>query len=331
MLRMEKNSLFGSYVVAFRKSFTNTMKTLPFIILLFAGFVFSFKIRSNNGVTFLSNTKFLDSLNIAKMTNMIIGGYELGEMGLNETGLANEISNFFIYFIFLILMTIISVNLLTGIAIGELESVLKEAEIFNIQQRIAYCLRIQKIMNGIETRLKRIFKCLKKVQVLNKLMVFENDGNGKNGVRKNQSLIKKILKWFRRNSQPEIEFLESDEKDLGEYLNEAEYNSRVHQDYISTKMSENEYKLISISESIENQSVEHMRKINDIDLSVAKNEKQLAEVTERFVEMNKKILTWEESIDDRFVELNRKYSNLEEKLASFDKNLLQILDLISKK
>ena len=134
MLRMEKNSLFGSYVVAFRKSFTNTMKTLPFIILLFAGFVFSFKIRSNNGVTFLSNSKFLGSLNIAKMTNMIIGGYELGEMGLNETGLANEISNFFIYFIFLILMTIISVNLLTGIAIGELESVLKEAEIFNIQQ-----------------------------------------------------------------------------------------------------------------------------------------------------------------------------------------------------
>ena len=118
---------------------------------------------------------------------------------------------------------------------------------------------------------------------------------------------------------------------MGEYLSEAEYNARVHQDYISTKMSENEYKLISISESIENQSVEHMKKINDIDLSVAKNEKQLAEVTERFVEMNKKILAWEESIDDRFVELSRKYSNLEEKLASFDKNLLQILDLISKK
>ena len=88
MLRLEKNSHFGAYVVAFRRSFANTMKTIPFILLLFIGFIFSFKIRSNNGVNFIANSThgYLDYMSVAKMTNMIIGGYELSEMGLESVG-----------------------------------------------------------------------------------------------------------------------------------------------------------------------------------------------------------------------------------------------------
>ena len=305
MLRMEKNSLFGAYVVAFRKSFINTMKTLPFIVLLFIGFIFSFKMRSNNGVSLIANSeaKYLDYMSVAKMTNMIIGGYELREMGLDKAGFTNELANFLIYFIFLILMTIISVNLLTGIAIGELESALKEAQIFNIQQRISYTLRIQKIIYGFERTFKGIFKGCKKQNFYSGLMVFKNDGEKES--KSKISCTKKLLHWFRKNTEPGIEFLETNDKDISEYFNEAEYNARVTRDYVFTKLNENEYRLINISDNIETHRIEQMKKINDIDLSVAKNERQLSDINERFVDLTKKVNNLEEKLGQIFLLLEK--------------------------
>ena len=136
ILRLEKNSNFGAYVVAFRRSFVNTVRTLPFILLLFVGFIFSFKIRSRNGVKYFSTNG--NYMSMARLINMFIGSYNLEEMGLDGTGLLNEIVNFFIYSAFLVLMTIISINLLTAIAIGELQTVLQDAKTFNIQNRCKY-------------------------------------------------------------------------------------------------------------------------------------------------------------------------------------------------
>jgi hypothetical protein len=231
MLRLEKNSSFGSYVVAFRRSFAKTIKTLPFIILLFFGFVYSFLLRTNTGLKFISSSSQLrrnnyDYLSVVKMTNMIIGSYELDLLGLNSTSFFNEIVNFFIYFIFLIMMTIISVNLLTGIAIGELESVLKEAKIFNIQQRIAYILRIQKIVLFHEKHTRIKFRiCFKRDAILKR------------------NALRKVIEWFKRHSNADIELIESKEKEINQYLIESEYNTRVNKDYMTNKMKENDFRL----------------------------------------------------------------------------------------
>jgi Leucine-rich repeat (LRR) protein len=96
ILRLEKNSNFGAYVVAFRRSFVNTVRTLPFILLLFVGFIFSFKIRSRNGVKIFSTNG--NYMSMARLINMFIGSYNLEEMGLDGTGLLNEIVNFFYLF-----------------------------------------------------------------------------------------------------------------------------------------------------------------------------------------------------------------------------------------
>ena len=259
MLRLEKNSSFGSYVVAFRRSFAKTIKTLPFIILLFFGFIYSFLLRTNTGVKFISSSSKhvnnFDYLSVAKMTNMIIGSYELDLLGLNSTSFFNEIVNFFIYFIFLIMMTIISVNLLTGIAIGELESVLKEAKIFNIQQRIAYILRIQKIVLFLEKHTRIKFK-----------ITFKRDAILK------RNILRKVIEWFKRHSHADIELIESKEKETNQYLIESEYNTRVNQDFMTNKMNENDFRLACIAENIQALRQEQMKRVDEIDLNVAKLE-----------------------------------------------------------
>ena len=218
-------------------------------------------------------------MSLARMTNMIIGGYELSEMGLDNSSLTNEVTNFFIYFTFLILMTIISVNLLTGIAIGELESVLKEAEIYNIQQRIVYILHIQKIIFNIQNRIEKLLK-IKQANILIRFMKFNKEDKNKDLAEKS-SIRKRIWAWFKRNAEPEMDFIEKSDKDIEDFFNEAQYNARIERDFISNKMNEHEYKLASIAESLETQRIEQMKKINEIDLSVSKNEKQLSEIAER--------------------------------------------------
>jgi hypothetical protein len=284
VLRLEKDSHFGAYVVAFRKSFIQTVKTLPFIILLFTGFTYSFTIRKNVGVQFISsaNEKYLDYLSVAKLLNMVIGSYEVDGLGLNTTSLVNEITNFFIYLTFLILMTIISVNLLTGIAIGELSSVLKEAKIYNKQQRIQYLLLTQEKFLRFENLIKKIIfrnKFDPGNSLIKKIMVFKNDKKSKEKL----SILNFLSEWFKKHSQTEIEFIESSEKDTNEYLIEIENKSRVRLDVISNKINEIENKVIRMIENQESFRNDQAKKIDDIDLNVTKQEKQLLEITETLV------------------------------------------------
>ena len=141
-----------------------------------------------------------------------------------------------------------------------------------------------------------MFKCSGTANILIRLMVFRNDGGDESAKRRKKSITKKFCEWIRRNAKSEIEFLDIDDKDTNEYLNEAEYNARLHRDYIRTKMSENEYKLLSITENLDAQRIEQMKKINDIDLSVAKNEKQLADINNIFGELNRRVGNLEEEI-----------------------------------
>lgn len=56
---------------------------------------------------------------------MVIGELDSNEMGLEN----NSIANYLLYFLFISIMCVIVINLFVGIAVGEINTVLDEADI----------------------------------------------------------------------------------------------------------------------------------------------------------------------------------------------------------
>jgi hypothetical protein len=112
-LFIQKLKMFGLYVVAFRRTIENSAKFGPVFIIIFIGFILSFKIRSNFGVSYSNSTSY----SIIRTLTMVVG-----ELSTEKMGLQNDYSltNFFIYILFICLMCIILINLFVGIAVGKL-------------------------------------------------------------------------------------------------------------------------------------------------------------------------------------------------------------------
>ena len=120
-LYMQKLKLIGIYVVAFLRTLTNSAKFFPVFLIIYIGFIFGFKIRSNFGVTYFNSTSF----SMIRTITMVVGEFDSSKMGLYE----DSIPNFIIYVLFITLMCIILINLFVGIAVGEIKTVLDEADI----------------------------------------------------------------------------------------------------------------------------------------------------------------------------------------------------------
>ena len=110
-LFIQKLKMFGLYVVAFRRTIENSAKFFPVFFIIFIGFILSFKIRSNFGVSYSNSTSY----SIIRTLTMVVG-----ELSTEKMGLQNDYSftNFFIYILFICLMCIILINLFVGIAVG---------------------------------------------------------------------------------------------------------------------------------------------------------------------------------------------------------------------
>ena len=67
----------------------------------------------------------------------------MGDFNTADFGIESSVLNYILFFSFIIVMAIIILNLLVGIAIGELKQTLDEADIKQISIRIAYVLEIQ--------------------------------------------------------------------------------------------------------------------------------------------------------------------------------------------
>ena len=111
-LFIQKLKMFGLYVVAFRRTIENSAKFFPVFVIIFIGFILSFKIRSNFGVSYSNSTSY----SIIRTLTMVVG-----ELSTEKMGLQNDYSltNFFIYILFIGLMCIILINLFVGIAVGK--------------------------------------------------------------------------------------------------------------------------------------------------------------------------------------------------------------------
>jgi hypothetical protein len=110
-LFIQKLKMFGLYVVAFRRTIENSAKFFPVFVIIFIGFILSFKIRSNFGVSYSNSTSY----SIIRTLTMVVG-----ELSTEKIGLQNDywLTNFFIYILFICLMCIILINLFVGIAVG---------------------------------------------------------------------------------------------------------------------------------------------------------------------------------------------------------------------
>ena len=105
-LFIQKLKIFGLYVVAFRRTLTNSAKFFPIFLIVFTGFILSFRIRSNFEVSYFNSTGY----SIIRTLTMVVGEMDTAKMGLYD----GSLTNYLIYFLFIGLMCTIVLNLFVG-------------------------------------------------------------------------------------------------------------------------------------------------------------------------------------------------------------------------
>lgn len=101
----------GSYSIALRKTIQNSFKFLPFFFMIYFGFLCSFKIRENYGVSYFNSTVN----QVVKTITMMVGELHTNRMGIEvEDSNLNFIANNVIYISFVFIMCIIVLDLFIG-------------------------------------------------------------------------------------------------------------------------------------------------------------------------------------------------------------------------
>jgi ankyrin repeat protein len=144
-LFIQKLKMFGLYVVAFCRTLANSAKFFPIFLLIFIGFILSFRVRANFGVTYSNSTAY----SILRTLTMVSGEFETAKMGLTS----DSLTNYIVYFLFIGLMCTILLNLFVGIAVGEIKTVLDEADIQQTSMRIIFVLKVQSVIAAISEKI----------------------------------------------------------------------------------------------------------------------------------------------------------------------------------
>jgi hypothetical protein len=129
----------GSYSVALRKTIQNSFKFLPFFFMVYFGFLCSFKIRETFGVAYLNDTVG----QAVKTINMMIGELDTDDMeGMQISDTLNFLVNNLIYIFFVFVMCIIVLDLFIGLEVGEIKTVIDEAETYNTAMNLIFTLKV---------------------------------------------------------------------------------------------------------------------------------------------------------------------------------------------
>ncbi len=94
---------FGLYVLAFRRTLSNSTKFFPIFLLVFIGFNLSFRLQTQFKT---SNRGISEGGMIIKTFIMVLGGLETDEMGLDQSAVVNLV----IYFFFISIVCVILVK-----------------------------------------------------------------------------------------------------------------------------------------------------------------------------------------------------------------------------
>lgn len=138
-LFLQKFKTVGIYVIALQRSLTNSAKLFPIFIILFTGFILSFRVRSYFGVNYSESDSIGYSL--IRTITMVAGELDTSKMGLYNT--EGFLPNVIIYFLFIGLMCTIVLNLFVGIAVDDIKTILDEADLQLVCMKIIFVLKVQ--------------------------------------------------------------------------------------------------------------------------------------------------------------------------------------------
>ena len=120
-LYLQKVKAVGIYVVALLRTISNSIKFSPIFIILLVGFILTFNMRYNFGMVFTERTLNYVSLRIL---TLVLGDFSTDTMSLDSW------INYFIYLLFVCIMSIVMLNLFIGIAVSDINLCLNEVNIF---------------------------------------------------------------------------------------------------------------------------------------------------------------------------------------------------------
>ena len=141
ILCLEKIELFGIYVVAFRQAFKKSLRLTPMIILLFSGFILSFKLQSSPLNERFNHTNVGES--VAQLGKMLLAGIDdTKSLGMQSKSL----TNYTVFFVFVVLVPILLINLLIGVSTGELKETLDISNVIRYQMQLNFILGWQHVL-----------------------------------------------------------------------------------------------------------------------------------------------------------------------------------------
>jgi Leucine-rich repeat (LRR) protein len=155
MMRFDKFNYIGKYVNVFGSIITRSIPLFFIVLINLISFVLAFRNRANNNFSMnknednksLSNyqmTHFNDSFSnsIFKSFELLVGGISTENMGIKELNSYSFI-NYIIYGCFIFIMTILFINIFTGISIDEIQSLIEHSEAQKRSRKIDYIFKLE--------------------------------------------------------------------------------------------------------------------------------------------------------------------------------------------
>ncbi len=199
---LQKFKSIGIYVIALKRTLLNSTKLFPIFLILFTGFLLSFKLRSSFGVTYSESESSSFSYSFIRTITMVVGELDTAKMGLYDN---DSLPNFIIYILFIGLMCTILLNLFVGIAVDDIKTILDEADVQLICMKIIFVLKVQTAVQPICDRCC----CLNPIfNMYYKKYTFENDNEF---YKLTDRLYKKLFGIF-SSKEPKINLLDPNKR-----------------------------------------------------------------------------------------------------------------------
>jgi Leucine-rich repeat (LRR) protein len=298
ILNLDKFFGVGPFVNVFGKIIIRAYKLFLILLVILAGFLLSFKNRSNYYLQLKNNNQTFDKnneitafegdfannfFNIIMMAIGIISPTGMGITNLN----AESLIDFLIYGIFIFIMPILFINIFTGIAIDEIRQLVDNSKVEIISTKIEFVYQIEPY---------REYLFFKKFESLLKL-IDESFGKMKKKIKKFNYLTKAIEN-FRKTK------LEKEEKE--------------EIDEIKDILIEQEDKISKLLNELKQNSSLMQSQFNFIDKSNKKLDKKMNNMDKKMNNMDKKM----NNMDKKMNNMDKKMNNMEEQIKKVNKTEL---------
>jgi len=282
---IQKLKVIGVYVLAFRRTLLNSSKFLPVFLIIYTGFILSFRVRVDTNLQYFNSTT---STSFLSGIIMMMGDFQTQRMGVDST------MNYFLYLAFIAIMSIIILNLFVGIAVGEIKQTLDEADIQQISMRIVYILKVQDAL--------RIFQRNSFLaRLMNMRYAHYNYKMNENSFSKALHAYSFLISSRLQSSSPDINLVNPQmrlEESLAQLATDSHKNFKIIKDALHDQMIEVNEKLNNSKQRLEDCLTEMSRKTNDnFEISAEDSSTALLAVEKNLVESQTRIINTVYSIE----------------------------------